>query len=488
MSRPPSVLVLGGSVAGLALALLCARRGSSVTVLEADAGAVARPFDETVGRDPRWATPQAAHSHAFLGRAVAILRAEAPDVLDDLLAAGARLLPLAVNRPATLPPSEPTPGDDDLAVLLARRTTFEAVLRRVVARETDVTLTSGCAATGLELDRSGRLPRVVGAHGEDGRVRHADVVVDATGRRGEVGRWLVDADVPVEVADADCGIAYHSRFYRLRLGAGWGPLNRGATAGASYDRYSCLVFPGDNDTFSVTFGTLPEDRDLAGLRRGAAFDAAARSLELVAPWVDEHRAEPISPVRTMTRMRNRLRRTARDGVPTVTGFVTLADAAAISNPAHSRGCALALAHAQRLADAIAVSGHDPVTIALAGDRIVTGTLAPWVADSEQQDRARLARWRPDTPLPPAVFDAPTHRVDNGGAYVAAQHDPVVWRAFTRLQQLLVDPVDVLDDEDVAARVTAVREAGLGLPPHVAPDHGELATLLAHHTERVPGGR
>ena len=47
-------------------------------------------------------------------------------------------------------------------------------------------------------------------------------------------------------------------------------LNRGLTAGGSFDRYSCLVFPADNGTFSVTFGVLPEDTELRLLREDAA--------------------------------------------------------------------------------------------------------------------------------------------------------------------------------------------------------------------------
>ena len=34
-------------------------------------------------------------------------------------------------------------------------------------------------------------------------------------------------------------------------------MNRGYTAGSSYDRYSCLVFPADNGCFSVTM-CVPE--------------------------------------------------------------------------------------------------------------------------------------------------------------------------------------------------------------------------------------
>ena len=468
----PHLIVIGGSVAGLSLALLAARRGLRVTVLEADEAAAPRPVDEDAARDHRWVTPQAAHSHAFLAAARRLLLDEAPDVLAALLAAGVHERDLVANRPATLPALDDEDLDDDLVVLLARRTTFELVLRRVVAGEDGVELRSGSAVARVLLDDTGAVPRATGVALEDGTVVHGDVVADAAGRRGRVHRWLADAGVAVDETDDDCGIAYHSRFYRLRLDADWAGLNRVYTAGASFERYSGLVFPGDGRSFSVTFGVLPEDRDLSLLRHGDAFQVAASRIPLLAEWVDPERAEPISEVRTMTRMRNRVRRWVTDGTPTITGFVAVADAAAISNPAHSRGCTLALAHATAVADALVAHADDPEALALAADAATAEVLLPWVEDSRRQDRARLSRWRPGAGiLPPEPAPG---RVTNGEAYVASHHDAAVWRRFTRLQQLLATPDEVLADPDVVARVRAAQDAGLGLPQHEGPGHDELA--------------
>ncbi|MDY7100118.1 MAG: FAD-binding protein [Actinomycetota bacterium] len=478
----PRVVVVGGSVAGLAAGLCCARRGLATTVIEGDDDAAPRPFDEPAARDPRRATPQAAQSHAFLARAREVLAAEAPGVLDELDELGA---PTMVLRP----PPEPTrfaagevtttrPGPTEPAVVLARRTTFEAALRTVAATTDGLTLRTGAKVDRLVADDHGPVPVVRGVRLDDGTTIDADVVLDASGRRGRSLDWLTDLGVSVDERSTECGITYHTRFYRLLLGATAGPLNRGYTCGSSFDRYSCLVFPADRETFSVTFGTLPEDRALRGLRDDDAFAAAAAALPLVGEWVDPARSTPISPPRSMTGMRNRLRRTTVDGRPLVLGHALVADAAAISNPAHSRGCALALGHARRLADAVVDHAGEPDAFAGAVDAAVDD-LAVWVADSDAQDRARLSRWRADAAPPePTPFTPPPQGwLTNGEAYVAAHHDPVVWQRFTRLQQLLARPADVLGDADTIARVRQVQADGLGLPAMSAPTHDELAGLV-----------
>jgi hypothetical protein len=101
-----------------------------------------------------------------------------------------------------------------------------------------------------------------------------------------------------------------------------------------------------------------------------------------------------------------------------------------------------------------------------------------VADSIEQDRQRLSRWRPaadDTDRDPS--GTRPMRLTNGETYVAAQHDAYVWRRFTRLQQLFDQPGDVLTDPRVVARVRAVQAAGLPSPPIEGPTHDELVELL-----------
>lgn len=471
----PHVVVAGGSIAGLGTAIALDNRGVSVELHEADDVELGplHAVTEEDKRTPRRATPQAAHSHAFIARSYHLLRDEAPEVLATLLRAGVEPIDLAAARPDTVPLHAHHPDEEDLVVLPARRTTFEAALRAEVARRPAITVRTGHRVRQVLVDDTGSVPRVGGVAFDDGTGAGGDVVVDATGRRGSLTSWLEQRGIAFDDRELPCGITYFTRFYRLLDPTDRPPLNRGYTGGASYDRYSCLVFPADDHTFSITFGTLPEDHELRNLRNARAFDAAAASLELIAPWVDPVRAEPISDVRMMAGLTNRIRRPWIDGRPTVLGWTAVGDAAATTNPAHSRGCTLSLLHAVGVAQAIAGSS-DHHELAARFEHVRTTEQQPWFDDSVDQDHHRLSRWRAD-----AGITAPTtpDRLSNGEAYVASHHDAYVWRRFTRLQQLLEKPDDVLGDRRVIARVRAVQASGRGLAGSAAPTRPELVDLL-----------
>jgi flavin-dependent dehydrogenase len=489
VSRPiGDVVVVGASIAGLTTAIALARRGIGVRLVEADpdadatrsgAGPGADPLGELARRAPRRPTPQAGHSHAFLARYRQLLRIEAPDVLQGLRSAGCAELVLADRRPVTVPAQAAGhPGDADLVVIAARRTTFEVVLRRAALRRPEIRMVSGRKATGLLVDHDGSVPRVRGVGLDDGTVAPAHLVVDATGRRTPMPGWLADHGVPLAEDRADCGITYLTRFYRRAPAAPELPLERGFTSGGSFDRYSCLVFPADAGTFSVTFGVLPEDRALRGLLDPSSFTWAVRAIPTLAPWVDAEHAEPISDVRLMAGLANQLRCPSVDGRTTVLGWTAVGDAAATTNPAHSRGCALGAVHGVGVADAVAAHGGDAAALAEACVAVVQREQRPWVADSIEQDRQRLERWRPGEPAAPGPTPPGGHRLTNGETYLAAQHDAYVWRRFTRLQQLLDKPDDVLADRRVVARVRAVQAARPPSPRLEGPTRDELAELVA----------
>ncbi|MGH4023311.1 MAG: NAD(P)/FAD-dependent oxidoreductase [Pseudonocardiaceae bacterium] len=471
------VLVLGGGLAGLATALFLARRGGQVDLLERDHSAVPTGVRAAAGWH-RDSVPQSAHSHAFPARCRQLLATEAPDVLAGLQAAGVREIPL--RPPASIAAAGSSAGfeaDPELVVLGARRPVVEWVLRRAVEKERGVRVHAGAEATGLT-ESGGRLTGVR----VDGGVVEADIVVDATGRHSPVVDWLAEQGRPVPECSAPCGITYYSRYWVLHRTGDPGELNGGSTAGGSFDRYSCVLFPADNGTVSVTFGVLPEDRALRELRRTEGFDAAVATIPAIARWVDSSVAVPISPVAVMTGLHNRLRVLAPDGVPLLPGLLGVGDAVCTTNPAHTRGATLALESALTAAQAVLAHGSDQVAVSAAADAGQQALLAPWFHDSVAQDDARLTRWRPEGHEPagaPPAADA----VSNADAHLAAQRVPEVWAEITALDNLLRTPAEVLARPGIVARVREVVGGQWRPVPLKAPGHDQLVSTVQAVTSR-----
>ena len=154
--------------------------------------------------------------------------------------------------------------------VLSRRSTFERALRHAAQKQPGLTLRTG-HVDGLVLDRG----QVVGAR-VDGSLVEADLVVDASGRAGRLGRSSAQAGDPD--LDGDCGLAYVDRTYRLRPGAEPGPMVSPIAYLADFDGYQCLVFLHEAGHFSVVLVRPTADAALKALRFEAAFEAACRAI------------------------------------------------------------------------------------------------------------------------------------------------------------------------------------------------------------------
>ncbi len=454
-------IVIGGGITGLAAARVLADRGARVTLLERDPDATVATADEAFATWQRRGAPQVRHSHAFLGRLRSLLRDRYPDILDGLLAAGARELDMLERPPVTLPPMEYVPGDEDFVALGCRRTTFEWVIRQVISTNPNVELIPGVKVDGLT---SAEPPRVDGVryHGPEGeRVVHADIVVDASGRGSRAPVWLQEIGCPPpEEEEKPSGVIYFTRYYRLREGAEEPPRSEHPSA-ADYNWIKYAIFPADENTFSITFAVPLAVPRLKILAEPAAFDAMVAAIPGIAPWADPERAEPIGdpqhPIQKMGGLINRKRAFVVEGQPLAPGFFPLGDAVYCTNPLYGRGCAQAFIHADLMGQSFDASGGDPVAAMIDLDRRAREAIEPFYRASvmADSDAVRKAEGRP------------ARRLDNRirayfleqGVLPGTRCDPVIYRAFLRMFNMFESPEKAFGSPEVILRTLLVLARG-----------------------------
>ncbi|HEY8681006.1 MAG TPA: NAD(P)-binding protein [Candidatus Dormibacteraeota bacterium] len=157
------IVVVGGSLAGLATALLLARNGHELVVLDRDDIRPAPDIEAAAASAFRIGAPQVVQGHGYLPGGRRLLREHLPDVYSALLESGVEELHLPSRMPPTIADRSPQPGDDDLVSLCSRRSTVDLVFRRAASTEPGLDLLPGSAATGLITVSDGAgIPRVSG--------------------------------------------------------------------------------------------------------------------------------------------------------------------------------------------------------------------------------------------------------------------------------------------------------------------------------------
>ena len=449
-------VVIGGGISGLAAALVLRVRGARVTILERDPEPAVASASEAFATWDRKGAVQVRHSHAFLGRLRILLRERYPDLLEALLAAGARELKMMEHPPRTLRGLRAEPGDEQLVALGCRRTTFEWVTRRFVHAHGDVAVVPNATVRALKVVEGAPAPRVTGVRyvvdANEGGM-DADFVVDASGRTSGAVKWLaaIGARPPYEEVEQS-GIVYYTRFYRLLPGASEPPPSEHPTA-ADFNWVKYAVFPADDRTFSITLATPLAFPRLKVLAKVGAFDAMVHAIPALRPWVDASVSEPIGdpahPVQAMGGLINRLRRFVDAEGPVAVGFFVLGDAAYCTNPLYGRGCAQGFLHAEFLGRALDEHPRDLAAAAVALDRQARAEPEPFYRASVIADRdaVRKAEGRRPRRLKARLQT----KFFEDGVGPATRCDPVVFRAFIRMMNMLETPEQAFGHLDVFLR-------------------------------------
>jgi 2-polyprenyl-6-methoxyphenol hydroxylase-like FAD-dependent oxidoreductase len=463
------VLILGGGMCGLTTALLLARDGHQITVVERDP-AEPPPAAQAWQTWQRPGVNQFRLPHMMLPRWRAEMDRELPEVLHELEAVGG----LRMNALSTLPPSQRGPwrdGDDRFETVTARRPVLEATLATAAAAA-GVTIRRGVTVTGLLTDPSvaGPVPRVTGVLAAGGLTLRADLVVDCAGRRSALVAWLQAAGArrPAETR-ADCGFVYYGRHYRTRTGTL--PESRTSVL-QRYESMSILTLPADNGTWSVALITSGRDRAMRRLRDPAAWEAAVALYPLAAPWRD---GEPITGVDVMAGIEDRHRSFMVDGDPVATGVVAVGDAWACTNPSLGRGATIGLLHAGGLRDVLRETGaddHDKLERRF--HEWTTTAVEPLYRATLWYDRHRLAELDADAAGRPYRTDDPGWAFSLA-TFAAGRTDPDIARAYQSLVAVLATPDDLLATPGLAEKIMKL---GGDAPNYPLPGPGRRELLAA----------
>ena len=468
------ICILGGGICGLSTALLLARDGHDVTVIERDAGDVPDTVDGAWNAWERKGVAQFRQAHTLHPRVRHILEAELPDVLAALGQAGG----LPTDTMSRLPPmvndASPREGDERFRGVTARRTTVEAVLAQAARREPRIEVIRGervlGLATGSEAIKG--VPHVVGVETETRGTVRADLVIDATGRQSKLPDWIEAAGGrrPIEEIE-EYQFAYYTRFFASRDGSLPQAIAPPLT---EFPTHSILSLHADNGHWSLTVYAANADQQAKQLRDAEKWTRVLEAHPLHKHWLD---GEPITDVLPIAGAMDRQRRFVVDGAPVVTGLLAVGDAWSSTNPSGGRGISIGLMHAVKARDAVREHVDAPERLALAFNDVTEREVAPYVRHQVMVDRARIE----------AMNAAREGREPGGLAWEAAArwrmlstagpYDADAFRALMDVTMCLGLLDEVLDRPGLAEHVAAIakEKPPLALP---CPSREELYTLLA----------
>ncbi|HLN18278.1 MAG TPA: FAD-dependent oxidoreductase [Acidimicrobiales bacterium] len=467
-----NVVVTGAGPIGLSTAMLLAKDGHTVTVLERDPAPVATP-DEAWDSWERRGVNQFRLPHALLARFRQEAETELPEVLDELAAAGG----LVENFIDTIPDEfkgGSLPGDERFAQVTARRPVVESVVARVANATPGVTVRRGVSVEGLLTGTPAApgVPQVTGVRTDGDEELTCDLVVDAAGRRSPAAAWLEAAGArrPVDELE-DSGFMYYGRHFRSPTGEH--PVYIGPPL-QHYESLSALTIASDNGTWAVVLVTSAKDADVRPLRDNERYTAVVQLLPLAAHWLD---GEPLEDVRTIAKIEDRRRRYVVDGRPVATGIVPVGDAFACTNPSLGRGISIGMVHAVALRDHLRVGPlDDPVAFATGWAEVTAATAEPWYDSTLRFDRHRLAQCEAQAAGVPYEPEDPFWEQFNRFNFASAQ-DHELQRATFDAGMVFRTPEQTLADPRLAAKVDELG-AGWRDEPRLGPSRQELLAAIA----------
>ena len=357
---------------GLSTAVMLARQGHEVTVLERDGDAVPGSPDDAWQACDRRGIAQFRHPHILLPAGLHIVESLLPDTQQALLRAhGTSYDPLAA-MPPFIEDRAPREGDERFVMVAARRPVLEYAF--ATTAEESLEVRRGVAVTELltGAQTAKGIPHVTGVRTSDGEQLATDLVIDAMGRRSTLRDWLASVGARPSTEEAeDSGFTYYTRYFRSAAGTVPAHMSGPLTP---FDSYSLLVLPGDAGTWSVSIYISSRDQALKGLRQPEKWTALVTACPLHAQFLD---GKPITDVLAISGIVDRHRRYVVDGTPVVTGIITVGDSSCCTNPSLGRWMTMGLMQAAGTVEVIRDNLGDPLGLAHAHDQMTQARVNPW---------------------------------------------------------------------------------------------------------------
>jgi 2-polyprenyl-6-methoxyphenol hydroxylase-like FAD-dependent oxidoreductase len=467
------IVIVGAGMVGLCTSMLLAGDGHEVLVLERDPAPPPDPAQSWVTWE-RKGVNQFRLPHFFLSCFRSVAEQELPQLTEALSAAGASRYNVLSNIPAEIKGGV-RPGDDRFEVITGRRTVVESVTARAAEETPGVTVRRGAAVQGLltGTPASGAAPHATGLELDSGERIEADLVIDATGRRSPLPRWIADAGgAAVREELDDSGFVYYGRHFRSEDGSLpvlIGPLKQ------DYGSISALTLPADNGTWSVTIIGSAKDSALRRLSDPERWEAAVQLLPLAAHWID---ASPIDDgIAVMAKIEDRIRDFAPDGRPVVTGVLAVGDSWSCTNPSLGRGASIGLMHGVALRDLLRDQGAaEPLDLTAMWYELTRADMEPWYRSTINYDRHRLAEAHAIAADEEFTSSDPEW-VLTKTLEARSQDDPDLLRLSLDMAMLLRHPGEVLDDLSVQGRLDPDSKSSGDLP-RLGPSRAELVSAIA----------
>jgi len=471
-----SVVVVGGGPVGLASAMLLAREGHDVTVLEKDAQGPPATALESWRDWQRTGVAQFRQAHAMHARFRHLLDAEFPEVRDDIVESGGRRVSIMSGFLNMLEDKSPRPGDEKFETITARRPVVEAAFARAAENTAGVKIIRGVSVAGpiAGSQREHGIPHVSGVRTKDGQDYVADLVIDASGRKSEFDEWVVGLGgrPPLE-EKSDLGFAYYTRHYQCR--EGFEPELRRAPV-TILSSFQTVSVPTDNETWVVAIICMAGDKPMKAIRKNEVWERVVRSVPHLSHWIE---GDPLHDVQPMAGTADRYRRFVVEGSPVVTGMVAVGDSWACTNPSAGRGISVGLGHAIALRDAARSHFDEPLRLALEFDDVTEEKFTPWFQQQIDRDRGRVAAITAaiegrEPPKPD--LSNPIDRIKVAFA-TAAAHDPEVARGFAEMLSVLALPQEFMARPGMFEKVMNAAE-GRELPDTPGPSREETLKILS----------